>query len=114
MALLDLLVGEDALDILEALHIRCFSCLLDTNVLLKDIGYVVRRRERTGLVRAAQTGIVRLYASTTVHNEVPEKIPLKCRELHFDQDAGMAVWEQSTCRSSRFLTWKVSACSARK
>lgn len=94
MAVLDLLVGEDAFDILEALHIQCFSCLLDTNVLLKDIGYAVRRHERTALVRAAQTGIVRLYASTTVRNEVPEKIPLKCRELHFDKDVGMAVWEQ--------------------
>lgn len=74
MQTLHLLVGEEgAQGLLKARGIRPLVCVLDTNLLLCDLVRAANIQERTGLIRAAQTGLVRLYASTTVRDEIPEK-----------------------------------------
>jgi hypothetical protein len=96
MEALHLLVGEEgAQGLLEAWGIRPLVCVLDTNILLRDLVHAANMQERTGLIRAAQTGLVRLYASTTVRDEMPEKILLKHREMHFgDPDVALATWDE--------------------
>lgn len=101
MPLLDLIITffklfiyNESFDILQSIGVHCLACVIDTNILLKDICRTVRRQEKTGLIRAAQTGIVRFYASTIVRDEVPEKIQIKHNEFHIDQDIGIATWEQ--------------------
>jgi predicted nucleic acid-binding protein len=91
MEVLHLLIGEEGVQgLLKAWEISPLVCVLDTNILLRDLVRTANMQERTGLIRAAQTGLVRLYASTTVRDEVPEKILLKQREMHFD-DPGVAL-----------------------
>ena len=94
MEVLHLLFGEEGVQgFLEAWGIRPLVCVLDTNILLRDLVRAANMQERTGLIRAAQTGLVRLYASTTVRDEMLEKIPLKHRQMHFDDPAiALATW----------------------
>jgi hypothetical protein len=96
MEALHLLIGEEEAQILlEAWGIRPLVGVLDTNILLRDLARAANMRERTGLIRAAQTGLVRLYASTTVRDEMQEKIPLKHREMHFDDPGvALATWNE--------------------
>lgn len=96
MEVLHLFIGEEGVQgLLEAWGISPLVCVLDTNILLRDLVRAANMQERTGLVRAAQTGLVRLYASTTVRDEVPEKILLKQREMHFDDpDVALATWNE--------------------
>lgn len=106
--LLDLLqkaLGEEGTQgLLKALGVRPLVCVLDTNILLRDLVRAANMQERTGLIRAAQTGLVRLYASTTVRDEVLEKIPLKHRKMHFDDpDVALATWDEMYAPLVTFL-----------
>lgn len=104
MEALHLFIGEEGVQVLlEAWGIRPLVCVLDTNILLRDLVRAANMRERTGLIRAAQTGLVRLYASTTVRDEMPEKIPLKHREMHFDPDVALATWDEMYAPLVTFL-----------
>ncbi len=105
MEALHLLVGEEgAHGLLEVWGIRPLVCVLDTNTLLRDLVRAANIQERTGLIRAAQTGLVRLYASTTVRDEMLEKIPLKHREMHFDDpDVALATWDEMYASLVTFL-----------
>jgi predicted nucleic acid-binding protein len=69
------IIGEEMSQILLAsIKGRVMICVLDTNFLLNDIQNLIRRGSNTWLMDAAQTGIVRLFASTTVRDEVREKL----------------------------------------
>ncbi len=105
MEALHLLVGEEGVqDLLKIWGIRPLVCILDTNILLRDLVRAANMQEKTGLIRAAQTGLVRLYASTTVRDEMPEKIPLKHREMHFDDpDVALAIWHEMYAPLVTFL-----------
>jgi predicted nucleic acid-binding protein len=96
METLHLFIDEEGVqNLLEIWGIRPLVCVFDTNILLRDLVRAANKQERTGLIRAAQTGLVRLYTSTTVRDEMPEKIPLKWREMHFsDPDSALTTWNE--------------------
>lgn len=90
-----LIGGEGAQSFLVACGVHPLVCVLDTNILLRDLARAVNKQEKTGLIRAAQTGLVRLYASTTVRDETVEKIALKHHQMHLgDPDGALAIWNQ--------------------
>jgi hypothetical protein len=89
-----------AAEILRTLGISIRSCVLDTNSILNLISYVLRtRREIPGyelpLLTVGALGGVHLLASTTVRDEVPEKIVELCpHKIHMDPAEAVAVWRR--------------------
>jgi hypothetical protein len=90
------LLGErTTAELFRTLEISIRSCVLDTNSILSLISYSVRKGCELPLLRAAEIGGVRLIASTTVRDEVPEKIAEKCPHvIHMDPARAHEVWER--------------------
>lgn len=65
---------ENARELLNQLGVSVFTCVLDTNVILKDLSRYILSQQPTGLMIAARFGGVRLFASTVVRDEVPERL----------------------------------------
>lgn len=65
---------ENAFELLNQLGVSVFTCVLDTNVILKDLSRYILSQQPTGLIIAARIGGVRLFASTVVRDEVPERL----------------------------------------
>lgn len=65
---------ERACELLDLLGVSVFTCVLDTNVILKDLSRHLLSQQPTGLMIAARFGGVRLFASTVVRDEVHEHL----------------------------------------
>jgi hypothetical protein len=90
------IIGEEMSQLLLAsIKGRVMICVLDTNFLLNDIQNLIRRGSNTWLMDAAQTGIVRLFASTTVCDEVREKLnnpKITGKKLKIDPVVALQHW----------------------
>ncbi len=93
--LLRLQLGEEAASLLlDLLRFRVLTCVLDTNVLLNDLQFAVRRDRTTALTVAAKLGGVRFFASTTVLREMYEKLKWFPDQLGFDPEEALRRWER--------------------
>ena len=103
--LLKILLGEDAAsELFRTLNITRRTCVLDTNAILPLISHALRKQKPIPLLRASGLGGVTLLASTTVYNEVPEKIREKgWRDFHMDPDAAIALWRREFVPRIAFL-----------
>src|SRR5260370_27331967 len=101
------IIGEEMSQLLLAsIKGRVMICVLDTNFLLNDIQNWIGRGSITWLMDAAQTGIVRLFASTTVRDEVREKLnnpKLRRKKLKIDPVVALQLWATYYIPSITFL-----------
>lgn len=89
------LTEETGRSLLVSLGVHIASCVIDTNILVQEISKTVKSHEITALIRAVRIGTLRLYAATTVREEVPRKIYELVAEgkLKLDPEQGCQVWE---------------------
>ena len=80
--------------LLARLKIAPYTCVVDTNVLLNDICYYVKKKQETGIVRAAKTGVARLIISPVVAAEVLEHLPELASERNLSADQCLSVWRE--------------------
>lgn len=76
-------------------------CVVDTNILLNDLKYSLLVQPLTALMEAVRMGTVKLFASTTVRDEVWEKLGIEkiTRKLKIDPVEAQQRWKQS------YLPW---------
>jgi hypothetical protein len=78
--LLRLFVTEQQIQqFLQTLGVHFSSCVVDTNIWLVDLMRTLKTGKPSGLLQAARIGTLRLYSSTVVRDEVPEKIQMKAK-----------------------------------
>jgi hypothetical protein len=75
--------------------------VIDTNILLNDLKHSLRVQPLTALMEAARIGALKLFASTTVRDEVWEKLGIEkiTRKLKIAPVEARQRWEQD------FLPW---------
>jgi hypothetical protein len=96
--LLAQVVGEEeASTILNSVGVEILACVVDTNILINDVKYVVQTHRVSALLEAVAYGSVRFYASTTVRDEVVEKLPVLAAKQGFDLPAALDVWGRYYC-----------------
>ncbi len=102
--LLRLFVTEEQLqEFLRTLGVHLASCVVDTNVWLADITRTLKTSRPSGLLQAARIGTLRLYASTVVRAEVPEKISARAKSLKIDPEQARRLWETNYLPRIHFL-----------
>jgi hypothetical protein len=78
--------------LMEAVGIRIFSCVVDTNFLVNE----VRIADKTGtvpyMIELARVGSLRLFAPTNVRDEVPSTLLDMAYELGFDAAGPLQAW----------------------
>jgi hypothetical protein len=89
--------------LLGLLGIHYASCVVDTNVLLRDISWTLKKRRASSLILAARVGTLRLYASTQVRTEVPKKIRARATSFKMDPEAAYHLWKTTYRPLIRFL-----------
>ena len=89
--------GEEY-DRFHALHgsISIVVCVVDTNILLNDLKHSLQGPPLTPLMESARIGSLKLFASTTVQDEVWEKLSIEkiMRKLKIDPVEGRQRWEK--------------------
>jgi len=91
---LSLLCGEEAIaELFERIDIKRAKAVVDTNVFLSDLRYYIQKGHHTGLMAAAKFGGMRIFASTTVRDEVPEKIAVSLSKYGIDAQEARQIWE---------------------
>ena len=98
-----LFTDELGQDLLALLGVHYASCVLDTNVLLRDISWTLKKRRFSSLILAARVGTLRLYASTRVRAEVPQKIRARAASFKIDPEAACQLWKTTYRPLIRFL-----------
>ncbi len=75
--------------------------VIDTNILLNDLKHSLRVQPLTALMEAARIGALKLFASTSVRDEVWEKLGIEkiTRKLKIDPVEARQRWEQD------YLPW---------
>lgn len=109
--LLSLGSGEEgAGELLRNLGVRVAACVVDTNKFLDDLGYSTRHGWYTALQLTARIGIARFYASTTVRDEVREKLleeegeyADRARRQGIDRREALRRWEHDYAPWISFL-----------
>ncbi len=92
--LLSLFCDEESIaELFHALGVKRITVVLDTNVLLSDLKYCIQKKHHTGLMAAAKIGGVQLFASTTVRDEVPEKLDIFMSKYGIDPQEAQQVWD---------------------
>lgn len=75
-----------------------FRLVIDTNVVLGDILWLVAERKsataKTHLMESIEADTVQAYVPPTLFAEVEEKIPLLAAEKNLDEDVMFAHWEE--------------------
>lgn len=89
--------------LLDLLGIHYASCVVDTNVLLRDISWTLKKQRASSLILAARVGTLRLYASTQVRGEVPKKIRARASSFKMDPEAACQLWKTTYRPLIRFL-----------
>jgi len=101
--LLRLFVTEEEVQrFLRSLGVHFASCVVDTNIWLADITRTLKTGKPSGLLQAAHIGTLRLYASTVVRDEVPEKISA-IKSLKINPEQARRLWETSYLPRIHFL-----------
>ena len=91
--LLSLFLSEESLaELFEGLDIKRGIVVVDTNVFLSDLKYFMQKKHHTGLMAAAKIGGLRLFASTSVRDEVPEKLEISLSKYGIDAREAERVW----------------------
>lgn len=91
--LLTLFVGNArACELFDLLGVSVFTYVLDTNVIVKDLSRYLQSQQPTGLMIAARFGGVRLFASTIVRDEVPERLERLTSRRGIAIDQARARW----------------------
>lgn len=91
--LLSLFLSEETVaDLFERMDIKRAKAVVDTNVLLSDLKYFMQKRHHTGLMAAAKIGGLRLFASTSVRDEVPEKLDISLSKYGIDAREAARLW----------------------
>lgn len=102
--LLRLFITEEEIQrFLKSLGVHFASCVVDTNIWLQDITRTLKKGAPSGLLQAARIGTLRLYASTVVRAEVPEKIDEHAKDLKIDPGQAHHLWETSYLPLIHFL-----------
>lgn len=83
---------EQACKLLDLLGVSVFTYVLDTNVIVKDLSRYLQSEQLTGLMIAAKFGGVRLFASTTVRDEVPKRLERLTSRRGIAIDHARARW----------------------
>lgn len=70
--------------------------VVDTNILINDLKYSLQVKSLTSLMEAVRIGTLKLFASTTVRDEVWEKLgdETVTRKLKIDPVEARQRWEQ--------------------
>lgn len=89
--------------LLDLLGIHYASCVLDTNFILQDISWTLKKQSTSSLILAARVGTLRLYASTQVGAEVPKKIRARADSFKIDPEAAYQLWKTTYKPLIRFL-----------
>src|SRR5712672_2483556 len=78
-SLLRSLLGNDqaVTNLLTTLGVTIEVCVFDTNQLLNDIKYTLKKQRQTAIPLGAKLGGVKFFASVNVCNEMPRKIEEK-------------------------------------
>lgn len=75
-----------------------FHFIIDANVLLPDIRYLIKNMyadgARTGLLEVLQAKVVEFYAPTWLLDEMQEKVPLLAKRYGFSISQAFQVWEK--------------------
>ncbi len=102
--LLSLFCDEESIaELFHALSVKRITVVLDTNVLLSDLKYCIQKKHHTGLMAAAKIGGVQLFASTTVRDEVPEKLDIFMSKYGIDPQEAQQVWDTQYVHWISFL-----------
>lgn len=67
--------------------------VLDTNIILKDISYICKKRKETALLGEVESGFVRLIVTPSIIEEVYESIPEFAKNTRNDPDLMLTIWE---------------------
>lgn len=74
-----------------------FSIVVDTNVVLRDILWLVAKRRdpsaKTALMETIEAGTVKVYAPYKLQEEMEEKIPLIAADKGLDEQIMYAEWQ---------------------
>lgn len=97
------LTDEYGQALLSLLGVHTASCVIDTNVLLQDISRTLKKKQTTALVLAARIGTLRIYASTQVRDEVPEKLHARAQSLKIDPGEACRLWRTTYIPLIHFL-----------
>ncbi|HEU5380135.1 MAG TPA: hypothetical protein VFV38_32320 [Ktedonobacteraceae bacterium] len=94
-SLLRLWSGEEtASHALETLGVSVHLSVLDTNILMRDIKYRLQHGHITSFIAAARLGSLRLVASVTVRDEVPEHLGEVVTKYGLSVEDALRIWEQ--------------------
>ncbi len=89
--------------LLEALNAEPYVGVLDADLAIRDLKRAVRLRELTGLMRAARTGFLRLFATTTVRDAIHRKIEVLAPRFGWDPSDAYSVWVEECEPWVRFV-----------
>ena len=99
--LLWLLLGDHQAvqDILDLLGIKVEACILDTNRLLNELKFLLKKEHQPSLLLAAKLGGVKIFAAVSVRDEMPRKIGELMARWHVDPAVARSTWE------TQFAPW---------
>ena len=99
--LLWLLFGDNQAvqDILDLLGIKVEACILDTNRLLNELKFLLKKEHQPSLLLAAKLGGVKIFAAVSVRDEMPRKIGELMAGWHVDPAVALSTWE------TQFTPW---------
>jgi hypothetical protein len=87
------LFGDAAFtSLLEAVGIQIFSVVVDTNFLVNEVRIAAKTGTVPYMIELARVGSLRLFASTTVRDEVPNTLLDMARELELDATGLLQAW----------------------
>lgn len=94
-SLLRFLVGSDqaVTNLLTALGVNIEVCVFDTNQLLNDIKYTLKKQRQTAIPLSAKLGGVKFFASVNVRDEMLIKIEEKMPEWGLDAQEALHLWK---------------------
>jgi len=85
--------------LLEQFGITVEVCVLDTNRLLNELQYFLRKQRQPSLLLGAKLGGVKLFAAVSVRDEMLRKIRALTSRWPVDLDAVLQAWE------TQFAPW---------
>ena len=74
--------------------VKTRNVVIDTNVLLKDLGYLCRTGRQTTLLAEADSGFVRLMVTPRIIDETTEHIPTYAKNVRINPDIMFSAWAE--------------------
>lgn len=99
--LLWLLLGDNQAvqGILDLIGIKVEACILDTNRLLNELKFLLKKERQPSLLLGAKLGGVKIFAAVSVRDEMPRKIGELMAGWHVDPAVALSTWE------TQFAPW---------